>query len=106
MKASTKIMSSAKATTRHAVKAIIGDVNPETELTGLVNGAIGSHVAQLNSPIACSCTLTNQRRCFFIPRLIPILSTTAMFRSLHKIGLIRKMQLAVVSYTKILHFLF
>ncbi len=49
MKASTKNMNSAKATTRHAIRAITGDVNSEK---GKVSGAIGSHVEQFYSPIA------------------------------------------------------
>ncbi len=69
MKASTKIMGSAKATTRHAIRAIMGDVNSETEMVGLVISVIGSHVEQFNSPIACSCTLTSQTALLLYPVL-------------------------------------
>ncbi len=51
MKASTKTMSSAKANTRHAIRAIMGDVNSEKEMVGLVSSAIGSHVEQFNNNI-------------------------------------------------------
>ncbi len=78
MKASPKSMSSAKATTRHAIRAIMGDVNSETQMVGLVNCVIGSDVEHFYSPIVCSCSLTYQRRCYFIPKLVPILSTKAM----------------------------
>ncbi len=46
MKATTKNMSSATAATRHAVREITGNVNAETEMVDLVNGAIGSDVAK------------------------------------------------------------
>ncbi len=58
MKATTKNMSSAKATTRHAVRAITGKVNAETEMVDLVNGAIGSDIEQFYSPTVFSCTRT------------------------------------------------
>ncbi len=89
MKASTKTMSSAKATTRHAIRAITGDVNTEKEMVGLVNSAIGSDVEQFISTIACSCTLVA-----FYTQLL----TKAMWRSQYTIGLIPEMLLAQVPY--------
>ncbi len=98
MKASTKIMSSAKATTRHAIRAIMGDVNSETEMVGLVNSVTGSHVELFNSPIACSYTPTSQTALLLYPVL-----KKALCRSQHTIGLIPQMQLVQVPYTQIKH---